>query len=83
MKKREECLVQKPQVYGIKCDVCGSDNLAWSEYDKMIWCYKCEIDTPGTGGIFDGPIPIELCKTLGISFDKINLKTKEIIPFLM
>lgn len=81
MKKRKEHFVQKPQVYGIRCDVCGSDNLDWSEYEGLIWCYNCEIDTKGTAGIFDGPIPINLCKMMGISFDKFNLETKEIIPF--
>ncbi len=81
MEKRTECFVQLPQVYEIKCDVCGGDNLNWSEFDKKIWCYDCEIDTQGTRGIFDSPVPIELCKMLGISFDKIDLKTNKIIPF--
>jgi hypothetical protein len=43
----------------------------------MIWCFDCKKDTPGTGGIFDGPIPFELTQMLGISFDKIEIKTGE------
>jgi hypothetical protein len=38
-----------------------------------LWCYDCEIDTPGFGGIFDGPIPINLCLMLGLTFDRIRI----------
>ncbi len=50
--------------------------ITWSEYVHMIWCYQCRKDTPGTGGIFDGPIPLEVAKMFGHSFDHIDLKTK-------
>lgn len=79
--KRESCLIQYPQQYCIQCDICGGSNLHWSEWDHLIWCYDCELDTAGTGGIFDGPVPVELCKMMGISFDRIDLKTRKIIPF--
>lgn len=49
----------------------------------MIWCYDCEIDTPGTGGIFDGPIPIEVCGILGISFDKIRLSDGKVLKMIV
>ncbi len=81
MKKREWMYVQKPQEYSIACDICGGNNLEWSEFDKLIWCYDCEKDTPGTGGIFDGPIPVQTCQMMGICFDKINIETKEIEKF--
>ena len=66
-----------PVSYDINCDLCGGTNIWWSEFEGMIWCYGCEKDTPGTGGIFDGPIPTEVCEEMfGISFDRIDLKTK-------
>jgi hypothetical protein len=70
---REWCYCQKPEVYEIYCDICGGTNTTWSEYERHIWCYDCEKDTRGTGGVFDGPISVELCKTMGISFDRIRL----------
>ena len=44
-----------------------------AEWDRLIWCYDCEIDTRGNGGIFDGPVPIGVCEILGISFDKLDI----------
>lgn len=77
MEKRTECFIMNPRSYEISCDLCGGDNITWSEYEHMIWCFDCKKDTPGTGGIFDGPIPFELTQMLGISFDKIEIKTGE------
>lgn len=76
---REWCYCQKPSVYEVYCDICGGDNTTWSEYEKHIWCYDCEKDTKGTGGIFDGPIPVELCKMMGISFDRIRLSDDKLL----
>jgi len=81
LKKRETYLIQYPQAYGIECDICGGVNLHWSEYDHLIWCYGCEKDTKGTGGIFDGPVPVQLCKIMGMSFDRVNIVTGELIKF--
>ena len=78
MKKRKWIYVQKPVKYEIKCDKCEGINIEWSEYEGMIWCYDCEIDTKGTGGIFDGPIPIQAAAMFGISFDRINLETNKL-----
>ena len=75
MKKRKWCYVQPPTAYDIACDICGGNNITWSEYEGHVWCYDCEKDTGGTGGIFDGPIPYELTQMLGISFDKIDMAT--------
>jgi len=74
-KRRTWCYIMPPQAYEISCDICGGSHLNWSEYDHLIWCYDCEKDTPGTGGIFDGPIPLNLCLDLGLNFDKIDLST--------
>lgn len=68
-RRRSWWYVQPPPVYCIACDQCGGIALAWSEFWHLIWCYDCEIDTKGTEGIFDGPIPINLARSLGMSFD--------------
>lgn len=78
MKKRKWCYVLPPYVYDITCDKCNGTNIEWSEYESKIWCYDCKIDTKGTGGVFVGPIPIYTSYLLGISFDRINLETKQI-----
>ncbi len=65
----------KPTAYEMRCDLCGGDNIEWSEFEHMIWCYDCEKDTPGTGGVLDGPLPINAAMMLGLSFDRIELET--------
>ena len=77
MKKREWVYAMEPRAYEMTCDLCGGADIAWSEFEGMLWCYACEKDTPGTPGIFDGPIPLRTCGLLGISFDRINLATGE------
>ena len=77
MRKRKWIYIQKPQVYCIACDICGGDNIEWSEFEHLIWCYDCEKDTRGNGGVFDGPIPIGAAGLLGMNFDRIELKTGE------
>ena len=72
--KRTWVYIHNPKHYEIQCDVCGGSKIEWSEWEKLIWCYDCELDTKGTGGIFSGPIPVELCKMMGISFEKRYLK---------
>lgn len=68
-----------PAEYDITCDKCGGSHIDWSEYEHMIWCRDCKIDTKGTEGIFGGPIPYQVSKMLGISFDKFDLKRKIIL----
>ena len=81
MRKRRYHYVQNPAAYQIECDKCEGSNIEWSEFVKKIWCYDCEIDTDGTQGIFDGPISVEVCRVLGISFDRYDMETKKVIPF--
>lgn len=71
----------EPEDYGIPGCPCG--NVAqYSEYVDKLWCSKCCCDfTPEHWGIFDGPIPVNITRLLGISFDRINLETNEIEPF--
>lgn len=79
MEKRKWCYAQSPAVYGIECDLCHGTDITWSEFEKMIWCFKCEKDTPGTEGMFGGPIPVGLCKMMGILFDTIDLETGKVV----
>lgn len=82
MEKREWMYCHKPQEYQITCDKCNGTKLAWSEYKSMIWCYDCEVDTKGTGGIFDGPIPLGLCELMGISFNRIRLEDNMLLKMV-
>ena len=75
MKKRTWIYIQPPTAYEISCDICSGHNITWSEFTGCIWCYDCQKDTPGSNSIFDGPIPYEVTKLVGISFDRIDLKT--------
>lgn len=79
LKKREWCYCQYPSVYEVSCDQCGGTHTTWSEYEKHIWCFDCEIDTLGTPGIFGGPIPLHACEALGICFDRIILADNSIV----
>ena len=74
MKKRSWVFVMHPSAYEISCNLCGGE-VEWSEFEHMVWCWRCLKDVPGNPGIFGGPIPIEACEILGISLDKIDLKT--------
>ena len=76
MRKRKWIYIMAPSAYEISCDKCGG-KVTWSEFCGKVWCPKCHIDTKGTGGIFDGPIPVEACKMFGISLDRIDLKTRD------
>lgn len=72
----------EPTSYEVYCDICKGSNTNWSEYEGLIWCYDCEKDTRGTGGIFDGPIPIESSELLGITFDKIEISTGKLFKMV-
>lgn len=73
--------VMEPADYGIPGCPCGAV-AQYSEFIDKLWCPVCHIDfEPEHWGIFDGPIPIGICKMMGISFDRFNLETNEIEPF--
>ncbi len=82
LKKRTECFAVKPAGWAITCDICGGNNLHWSEWEHLIWCYDCEKDTKGTGGIFDGPIPMGCAELLGLCFDKIHIESGKIMEMI-
>jgi hypothetical protein len=72
LKKRTWCWIMLPADYEIRCDLCKGANITWSEYENLIWCYDCEKDTPGTSGIFDGPIMVNTVQLMGISLDRFD-----------
>lgn len=73
----------EPRQYEVLCEKNIKHKTWWSEFEGMIWCYRCKKDMNGTGGIFDGPIPLEATKLiLGENcFDRFNMKTKKIEKF--
>lgn len=77
MNKRAWVYALPPVSYEISCAACGSNNITWSEYDHMIYCYVCKTDNRGNEGIFGGPIPVEVSKMLlgEICFDRIIIET--------
>ncbi len=85
--KRKFVYWQHPRkVYEISgCSICGGDNVTYSEYVDLMWCYDCKKEyTPEHWGIFDGPIPIGLTHMLGVYFHRIEIEigiiTKEDDP---
>lgn len=74
--------VQPPSDYAISgCD-CGKGDAQWSEFEEHLWCPYCEKDfIPKDWGLFDGPVPIEACAFMGISFDRFRLSDKKILKF--
>ena len=82
-KKRKYVYCQQPTMYDVdSCPKCGKLNITWSEYVDMLWCFDCKIDfVPEHWGVFDGPIPMQLSKLLGMSFDRIEIKTGKLISF--
>ncbi len=82
--RRTHCYVMQPNLYEI--DGCPNSTLelehkvTWSEYEKHLWCFVCEQDfIPAHAGIFDGPIPMGLALTMGLSFDRVNIETGQIV----
>ena len=49
--------------------------MEWSEFENYVWCWRCLKDVRGTGGVFDGPVPIQGTELIGICFDRICLRT--------
>jgi hypothetical protein len=82
LEKRTWHFIQQPSSFDVSPCACGNANTQWSEYQKHVWCEKCEIDfIPEHAGIFDGPIPTKLAAMLGIRFDRVNMITGKIEQF--
>ena len=82
LQQREWVYAGQPAMYDIAPCSCGNNKIQWSEFVDRLWCEKCQKDfTPEHWGVFDGPITMEVSKLLGICFDRVNIKTGEIVPF--
>ena len=84
--KRTHCYICVPSMYEIECPICGATSkITWSEFEKHLWCYTCEKDIYLDlihSGIFSGPIPYEIATTIfGMSFDRVNIETGDILKF--
>lgn len=76
MKKRTWYYCLSPKDFEISPCSCGNTETQWSEFEKHLWCDKCEKDfIPEYNGVFDGPIAVQACALMGIHFDRINLET--------
>lgn len=74
--KRTYIYVSRPREYEIAgCD-CGNEDPEWSEFTGHLWCARCQMDfIPAHGGIFDGPIPVNGMRLMGIDLRRYNLLT--------
>jgi len=81
LEKRTHVYVMRPKEYEIAGCKCGNGDPDWSEFKGRLWCQVCQIDfIPEHNGIFDGPIPVNAMKMLGIPLDRYNIATGEIEP---
>lgn len=86
MNKRTWHYLFPPQAFDMRCDKCWNNdldsntglNITWSEWEHLIWCFDCEIDTEGFKGIFGGPVPINASYMLGLTFDRWNMEINEV-----
>jgi len=80
--KRKWVYLMQPMDYEMSPCPCGNTDIDWSEYEKHLWCPKCEKDfIPEFSGPFDGPIGVNLCKMIGITFDRFNLESQTVEEF--
>lgn len=80
--KRAWCYVQPPAAFEVAPCACGNHETQWSEYEKHVWCDKCQKDfIPEHGGIFSGPIPVNAAAMLGVSFDRYIIATQTVQRF--
>lgn len=80
--KRQWHYLQPPATFDVAGCACGNQDTQWSEFEKHLWCAKCEIDfIPAHAGVFDGPIPTKLAHMMGMRFDRLNLVTQKVERF--
>lgn len=80
MNKRKWVYTQPPKTYEMSPCSCGNEDIEWSEYEKYLWCSKCEKDfIPEHIGIFDGPILLQVANLCGIRFDRWMIEEGKIV----
>lgn len=78
--KRKYCYVMRPREYGMSGCSCGNEDPDWSEFVHHLWCSRCQKDfIPEDSGLFDGPIGLQVCSLLGISFDMFEISTGKVL----
>ena len=89
LKKRTWRYLLELDAYEMRCDKDlgpkACHRITWSEWQGKIWCFLCEKDMEGFGGIFDGPIIWEASKLIlgKYCFHRHYLKEKKIkAPFV-
>lgn len=71
MNKRKWVYTQPPKTYEMSPCSCGNEDTEWSEYEKHLWCSKCEKDfIPEFTGLLNNIICLKLCEMIGIRFDR-------------
>ena len=76
--KRIDCYVCSPVSMELTCPKCNGVNITWSEWEKHIWCYDCNLDVEYKSGF--GPVPVQLASMLGIDLRRYNIESGEIVP---
>lgn len=72
----------QPKDFQIAPCTCGNHETQWSEFQKHLWCDRCEIDfLPEHNGVFEGPILPRVCAMMGIIFDRFNMDTQQVEVF--
>ena len=80
--KRTWHYIQSPVSFEVAPCPCGNHDTQWSEFEREVWCAVCEKDfAPEHNGVFNGPIPMQLCAMLGIRFDRFNMLTQRVERF--
>lgn len=80
--RRTWCYVQRPAEYEMAPCACGNADPDWSEFQDRLWCSKCQIDfVPEHAGLFDGPVSVEVCRMIGIVFDRVVFATGQVERF--
>lgn len=79
LERRTHVYVLRPKDYEMSGCSCGNSDPDWSEYKGRLWCPSCKVDfVPTSGGIFGGPVPVQVCGLMGIDLRELNLTTGEI-----
>lgn len=79
--RRTEVYVLRPAKYEISGCKCGNNDPDWSEFKGRLWCQVCEVDfVPEFGGVFEGPIPMNVSHLMGICYATVNIETGAVTP---
>lgn len=77
-KKRKWCYALGPEEFDMKCDRCGGVDIEWSQWEGMIWCRHCQVDTDGENRLFAGGLIVSVSGNVQISLDRVNMETGEV-----